>query len=61
MADEMVEKWYVSDILDDGRYGIVSHSNAIIYGLRFRLTKELAHEMVELHNRIAAHLLGEGK
>ena len=32
----------------------------LIYGLRLRLTKELAHEMVELQHRIAARFSGGG-
>lgn len=44
-------KWYVSNYLDDGRFGIVDHNNFIIHRLREGLTREKAQQIVDEHNR----------
>ena len=45
------ERWVVSEILDDGRVGIVSWSNWIVYGLGAKLSRDEANRIVEEHNR----------
>lgn len=44
-------KWYVSDVLDDGHFGIVNERDEIIIGANSPLSEEQATKIVEMHNR----------
>jgi len=45
-----MSKWYVSDVLDDGHWGIITGKNAIIIGAASPLSKEQAEKIVYAHN-----------
>lgn len=44
-------KWYVSDVIDDGHFGIVTEKNEIVIGSASPLSKEQAEKIVWVHNR----------
>jgi len=46
-----MSKWYVSDVLDDGHWGIVTEKNIIVIGAASPLTKEQAEKIVYVHNK----------
>ena len=45
-----MSKWYVSDVLDDGHWGIVTDKSAIVIGSASPLSKEQAEKIVYAHN-----------
>lgn len=45
-----IEKWFASDYLDNGQWGVLSESNEIIVGAASRITKERAEQIAEEHN-----------
>ena len=46
----MNTKWRVSDVLDDGHWGIINDKNEIIIGAASPLSKEQAEKIVYAHN-----------
>ena len=47
---KMKSKWFASQYLDDGRYGVVDGDNYIIIGVSVGLTKEECERVATYHN-----------
>ena len=47
---KMNSKWFASQYLDDGRYGVVDGDNYIIIGVSVGLTKEECERIATYHN-----------
>ena len=45
-----MNKWYVSDVLDDGHWGIVTEDSSIVIGAASPLSKEQAEKIIFAHN-----------
>lgn len=44
-------KWFVSDVLDDGHWGIITEKEEIVIGAKSPLSEEQAKKIVAVHNR----------
>ena len=45
-----MNKWRVSDVLDDGHWGIITEKSSIIIGSASPLSEEQAEKIVYAHN-----------
>lgn len=52
MNNALNEKWFVSDLMDNGGCNIVSESNVIIVGTNTRATSAIIEKIVADHNRL---------